>query len=104
MINIRSTSTIIGPCISNTNTFSGMLRFVNNNVECYNNDSWEIVNIDTFSELDPIDEEVITWARTKMQEEEELIHLLNTSPTLKKSYEKFEMIKALVQTEVKNNV
>ena len=52
-------------------------------------------SISTSGELDTI----ITWARSKMQEEEKLKTLAAKFPALQKAMDNFEMIKALIENE-----
>lgn len=72
------------------------------NLEVYDGNSWLTMSSTPDISLDVSTLEVITWARKKMAEEATLKQLMDKHPGLKDLHEKFELMKALCQTDEQN--
>jgi hypothetical protein len=80
-------------------TMVGQLRYNPNstNLEVYDGSSWlQMPSAYTSIGLTGTAEDAIDWAIQKQREERELLELCEKHPGLKETYEKFQMMKALV--------
>lgn len=101
---ITVTGYSIPPYVSPGAQSAGMTRY-NTNMQCievYDGNSWLNVSSTPNIALSPDVVSIIDWARTKMQEEQQLKKLMEKHPGLRDTYEKFELMKALCQEEKDN--
>jgi hypothetical protein len=86
------------PPISPGSMSAGMLRYNPNlqQIEVYDGISWYNLSASATIDLNVTSKEAIEWAHKKMQEEKQLQDLMSKHPGLKEAYDKFEMMKALV--------
>lgn len=92
------------PYISPGAQSAGMTRYNTStqNMEVYDGNAWLTMSSSPSVSLDVNTLEVISWARTKMDEERNLKELMKQHPGLRDAYEKFELMKALCQDEKQN--
>jgi len=106
---------VAGPGVSVTGSFStpyispgsqsaGMIRYntSSQNTEVYDGNSWLTMSSNPSISLSNDTMEVLDWARKKMQEEKQLEDLMNQHPGLRDLHEKFELMRALCQTDKEN--
>lgn len=100
-----------GPYISanHNNPMTGMVRFVNNNLEVFDGSGWQQMysnhgSIDVSSKT----RDILQWAEAKMHMEREIMQLVETNPTVADAWnsyldagKKLEVIMALVKEETK---
>jgi len=78
-----SGSTYSAPYIDNTRASSGMVRYVNGNIEVYDGGSWLTLQSSYPTiELDNETREIIRWAQNRMVEEERIKALADQHPTV----------------------
>ncbi len=77
---------------------AGMVRFNPNlqTFEVYDGVSWYGINNQATIDLALESKQAIEWANKKMQEEKKLEELMANHPGLREAYDKFEIMKALV--------
>lgn len=92
-----------GPYVPHS-TDVGQLRYSpsSQSIEVYNGMSWVAVSTTATVDLTPDAQNALTWASQKMQEEIELKRLMQEHPGLEEAYERFQIMKALVQQEKKS--
>lgn len=92
------------PYISPGAQSAGMTRYNTStqNLEVYDGNAWLTMTNDTSVSLDTSTMEVISWARKKMLEEQQLEQLMKRHPGLRDTYEKFEIMKALCSQDEAN--
>ena len=84
---------------------AGQMRFNtnSNNIEVWDGVTWrEISNNHVSVGLTGEAESLLDWAREKRNEDIQLKELLKKSPALKDIHEKFEVVLALVKSEINN--
>lgn len=101
-INVGSGSTSL-PYVNTTQPVSGMLRSnpSMNRIEVYDGQNWIGIGGDTHIDLSEPVKETLTWARKKMEEEKKLAELMDKHPGLKDAYDRLEVMKALVNEEIR---
>jgi hypothetical protein len=78
-----SGSSYSAPYIDNTRASSGMVRYVNGNIEVYDGGSWLTLHSSYPTiELDGETREIIRWAQNRMVEEERIKALAAQHPTV----------------------
>lgn len=89
--------------VGNTQS-AGMTRYnpTTQNMEVYDGTVWITMCSNPSIGLDNETLDIINWARTKMYEEQQLKALLEKHPGLKDLHEKFELMKALCQSDKEN--
>ena len=71
------------PYIDTTRPSSGMLRYINNNIEVYDGSSWlPLQSSYPTIELDGVTQEAIQWTRRRMEEEKHILELAKNHPTV----------------------
>ena len=68
---VTANSTVAGPYINAGTPSAGMLRYHNQQVQVYDGSSWLAMSSTASVGLSAEAEEIIAWARDKMQEERE---------------------------------
>lgn len=94
------------PYIDSTRPSAGMVRYINNNLEVYDGNSWLIMQSSYPQiELTGDVQSVINWAKMKMAEEERIRQLAAKHPTVadalaavKQAEEQVRVVAALVDT------
>ena len=92
------------PYISPGAQSAGMTRYNTStqNMEVYDGNAWLTMSSTPSISLDISTMEVLSWARSKMIEEQNLKLLMEKHPGLKDTYEKFEIMKALCSQDEYN--
>ena len=87
------------PYISPGSASSGMVRFNPgfNRLEVYDGNVWHEIAGNGSVNLAPITEEVLNWARTKMEQDRELEELARTSPAVQDCLSKFKEAQAQLE-------
>lgn len=71
------------PYIDTTRASAGMVRYVGGNLEVYDGSSWlPLQSSYPQIELDSEIREIIQWAQTRMVQEERILELAKTNPTV----------------------
>lgn len=86
-----------------TNPMQGMIRVWGSDMQVFDGSNW--MNIGTSYAtigLDSSTEEIIMWAKRKMQEEQDLEERMERHPGLKQAYEQFKIMDILTLEEKKN--
>ena len=94
------------PYIDSTRPSSGMVRYMNNNLEVYDGNSWIIMQSSYPQvELSSDVQSVVSWAKMKMAEEERIRELAAKHPTVadaleavRQAEEQVKIVAALVDT------
>ena len=97
--------TLMTPYISPGAQGAGQVRYntTSSNMEVWDGMSWkEISNNYVSIGLTNEAESLLDWARIKRDEDMQLKELLKKSPALKDIHEKFEVVLALVKSEINN--
>lgn len=84
----------------------GQVRYNGNNqnLEVFDGNTWHVLSSNSSSvTLSNDAEEVLVWGQKKMREEQELEALMKRHPGLKDLHEKFELMRALCQSEEQNS-
>ena len=94
------------PYIDSTRPSAGMVRYINNNLEVYDGNSWLIMQSSYPQvELTSDVQSVVSWAKMKMAEEERIRELAAKHPTVadaleavRQAEEQVKIVAALVDT------
>ena len=80
---------------------AGLLRYntQNNRMEVYDGTNWLDFGGHVEIGLDRQAEEIMSWARNKMQEDQELERLCKEHPALQEAYDRLQILKALVKKD-----
>jgi hypothetical protein len=71
------------PYVDSTRASAGMVRFISNNFEVYDGNSWlPLQSSYPQVELDGITQEAVQWTRRRMEEEKRMLELAKTHPTV----------------------
>lgn len=71
------------PYIDTTRPSSGMVRYINNNIEVYDGSAWVTLGSSYPQiDLDGVTQEAIQWVKQKMIEEKRMLELAKTHPTV----------------------
>ena len=71
------------PYVDMSRPSAGMVRYMNNNLEVYDGNSWlPMTSSYPQIELDGLTMEVVHWARRKMEEEKHMLMLAQKHPTV----------------------
>lgn len=97
------------PYINNSQPLTGMMRYHNNSLQTYDGNTWMTVgggNATINLTTDAV--RILNWAKQKMAEEQELIELSKSNPTIKDLHDKIKMyedqlkmVKILIKEEQK---
>lgn len=85
------------------NSLTGQVRFnvSNQKLEVYTGHSWVSISWDHSVNFAPDLQRIITWAKNKMQQDEELEAKMQKYPGLRDAYGQFKMLEALAHEEDK---
>lgn len=86
--------------------FTGQMRWdtVNNQLLVFDGSNWVAVpSAHATIGLSTEAEQALTWAIKKQKEEQDLKQLLERSPALRDAYEKFQIVKTLVNEETRQS-
>jgi phosphopantothenoylcysteine synthetase/decarboxylase len=82
------------------NPMQGMLRLNGTNMQVFDGSTWMTLSTSYATvALNPTTEEVIDWARQKMQEDQGLHERMKQHPGLKQAYEQFKIMDILTLEE-----
>jgi hypothetical protein len=85
------------------NPIQGMIRVNGTDMQVFDGTTWIMMNTSYATvALSPTTEEVIDWARRKMQEEQGLHERMERHPGLKQAYEQFKIMDILTLEEKKH--
>jgi len=71
------------PYVDSTRASAGMVRFISNNFEVYDGNSWlPLQSSYPQVELDGITQEAVQWTRRRMEEEKRMLELAKMHPTV----------------------
>ena len=85
------------------NPIQGMIRVNGTDMQVFDGTTWIMMNTSYATvALSPTTEEVIDWARRKMQEEKDLHERMKQHPGLKSSWEQFKIMDILTLEEKKH--
>ena len=93
------------PQSSGAHGFAGQVRYntMGQCLEIFDGNAWQTWYTSTANVgLTPEAEEIVDWAKNKMQEEQRLLALMEQHPGLKDLHEKLEIMKALVTKEMQD--
>jgi hypothetical protein len=93
------------PQSSGAHGFAGQVRYstIGQCLEIFDGNTWHPCYTSTANVgLTPEAEEIVDWAKNKMQEEQRLLALMEQHPGLKDLHEKLEIMKALVTKEMQD--
>lgn len=105
-ITVSSGSTALPSIPTNpSNPMQGMLRVNNSDIEVFNGNSWQMISTTTVTlNQDILD--VIQWARTQRQLEQNRTTLVKNNPSLQKAYdavvraeENFDLLSKFVEAQ-----
>lgn len=86
-----------------SNPIQGMIRVNGTDMQVFDGTTWIMMNTSYATvALSPTTEEVIDWARRKMQEEKDLHERMKQHPGLKSSWEQFKIMDILTLEEKKH--
>ena len=86
-----------------SNPIQGMIRVNGTDMQVFDGATWIMMNTSYATvALSPTTEEVIDWARRKMQEEKDLHERMKQHPGLKSSWEQFKIMDILTLEEKKH--
>lgn len=86
-----------------SNPIQGMLRVNGTDMQVFDGTTWIGMNTSYATvSLDPATQEVIDWARRKMQEEKDLHQRMERHPGLRQTYEQFKIMDILTLEEKKH--
>jgi hypothetical protein len=89
---------------NNSNPIQGMIRVWGNDMQVFDGSSWLSMSTSYATvALSPTTEEVIDWARRKMQEEKDMHERMKKHPGLKQAWEQFQIMDALTMEEEKHD-
>jgi hypothetical protein len=89
--------------INASNPIQGMLRVNGTDMQVFDGTTWIMMNTSYATVgLSPTTEEVIDWARRKMQEEKDLHERMKQHPGLKDAFETFRIMDILTLEEKKH--
>ena len=91
------------PYINSNAPSAGMLRYYQNDIQVYDGNSWMTISGSANVSFDASTEAILAWAREKRSEDLNLKALMEKHPGLKDAYEKFEIMKILVNEEGQKN-
>jgi hypothetical protein len=98
---IRVINTTSNPYVSANvnNPMQGVLRFQNSSLQVFDGNSWITMGMNLTTDVSSEFNEVMAWARDRMQEDREFHNLCQEHPALQDAYEKLQIVKALVKKE-----
>lgn len=90
------------PYINMSTPSAGMMRYNGNSscVEIYDGSYWQSVNNYAEVNLTPLANEILDWAKNKMQEEQRRIQLANSHPAIAIALENFKRAEEQLETTI----
>ena len=98
-ISVRSTTS---PYINMNTPSAGMMRYNGNSscVEIYDGSYWKVVNNYEEISLTPQTNEILDWAKKKMQEEKEIAQLAKSHPAVSAALENLKRAEEQLKTTI----